>query len=207
MLLQQVLLIVCGVVALGAALAAIIRRDALQSTVLLAAAFLGVAGLYVLLEALTVAALQLLLVAGIVFLIRLAPQAVKESVRANPGLSRRWWQAALVAAALGGVLVWTVVARYGGSDLLSWSLILAAVLFCTGLYAVLARRDVVGMLMGVAIMLNGVTTNLVAFSGRVFAAAVYVVLVVEIVAGLAFGVVLWRSRGTAALDEVDSLKE
>ena len=207
MSLQPILFIVCGAVALGGALAAITRRDALQSTVLLAAACLGVAGLFVLLEALVVAALQLLLVAGIVFLIRLAPQAVREIARANPGLSRRWWQAALVAAALGGVFVWTAVVHYGGDSLLSWSLILAALLFCAGLYAVLARRDVVGVLMGVAVMLNGVSVNLAAFSGQVFAAAVYVVLVVEIVAGLAFGVALWRSRGTAALDEADSLRE
>lgn len=204
---QPVLFIVCSIVALGGALAAIVRRDALQSTVLLAVGCLGVAGLFALLEALAVAALQLLLVASLVFMIRLAPAAVKEIARANPGLGQRWWQAALVAVALGGLLVWTVVARYGASDPLPWSLILAALLFCAGLYAVLARRDVVGVLMGVVVMLNGVTVNLVAFSGYIFAAAVYLVLAAEIVAGLVFGVALWRSHGTAALDKADSLKE
>ncbi len=207
MLFHTILLIVCGVVALGGALAAIIRRDALQSTILLAVACLGVAGLFAFLEAPVIAALQLLLVAGLVFLIRLAPRVVKEIARANPGLGERSWQAVVVAATLGGVLVWIVVARYGASGLLPWSLIVAALLFCAGLYAVLARRDVVGVLMGVAMMLNGVAVNLVAFSGHLLAAAVYVVLVVETVAGLAFGVALWRSRGTTALDEADWLKE
>jgi NADH-quinone oxidoreductase subunit K len=207
MSLQPILFVVCGAVALGGMLAAITRRDALQSTILLAAACLGVAGLFVLLEALAIAVLQLLLAAGIVFLIRLAPQAVKEIARADPGLNRRWWQAASVAAALGAVLVWTVVAHTGASGLLSWSLILAALLFCAGLYAVLAQRDMLGLLMGIVIMLNGVTVNLAAFSGQVFAAAVYVVLVAEMVAGLACGVALWRSRGTAALDEADLLGE
>lgn len=207
MLSQPVLFIICSAVALGGALAAVVRRDALQSTVLLAIGCLGVAGLLALLEALAVAALQLLLVAGIVFLIRLAPQSIKEIARANPGLGRRWWQAALVTVALGGLLVWTVLARYGASDPLPWSLILAALLFCAGVYAVLARRDLMGVLMGVVVMLNGVTVNLIAFSGYIFAAAVYLVLAAEIVAGLVFSVALWRSHGTAVLDEADSLRE
>ena len=46
---------------------------------------------------------------------------------------------------------------------LSWPLILAAALFCVGLYAVLARRNAVAVLMGVELMLNGVIVNLVAF--------------------------------------------
>lgn len=203
---QHILLFACGVVAWGGALAAIIRRNPLHSLVLLAAMCLGVAGLFLLLEAPIIAALQLLLAAGLIFLIRLAPLSVKESAHANPGLGQRWWQAAPVAAALGGVLVWTVVTRYGASDLSAWGLTLAALLFCAGLFAVLARRDVAGVLMGFVVMLTGVATNLVAFSGQVFAAAIYAVLVVEIAAGLVFGAALWRSRGTATLDEADLLE-
>lgn len=204
---QHILLAACGVVALGGALAAIIRRNPLHAIVLLAAMCLGEAGLFLLMEAPIIAALQLFLAAGLIFMIRLAPLSVKESAYANPGLGQRWWQAAPVAAALGGILVWMAVARYGASDPSAWGLILAALLFCAGLFAVLARRDVLGVLMGFVVMLTGVVTNLVAFSGQVFAAAIYAVLVVEIAAGLAFGAALWRSRGTTALDEANLLKE
>ncbi len=203
---QPILFIVCSAVALGGALAAVIRRNPLHSIVLLAAMCLGAAGLFLLLEVPVIAALQLLLAAGLVFLIRLAPRVVQEMARANPGLGRRRWQAAWVVAALCGVFVGVVI-RYGAGDLTSWSLSLAALLFCIGLYAVLGRRDMVGVLMGVVVMLNAVAVNLAAFSGQVFAAAVYAALVVEIAAGLAFGAALWRSHGTATLDEADSLKE
>jgi len=46
---------------------------------------------------------------------------------------------------------------------LSWYLIVAAVLLCIGIYGVLARRNAVGILMGVELMLNAVNINLVAF--------------------------------------------
>ena len=45
---------------------------------------------------------------------------------------------------------------------LEWYLVLAAALFCTGLYGVLSRRNAVAILMGVELMLNGVNINLVA---------------------------------------------
>jgi NADH-quinone oxidoreductase subunit K len=99
---------------------------------------------------------------------------------------------------------------------LSWYLALAAALFCVGLYAVLARRNAVAALMGVVLMLNAVLVNLVAFwrcveietaSGQVFALLVVLVTATEALVGLALAVTLWRSRGAAALDEVESLKE
>lgn len=204
---QPILLVVCSAVTLGAALVAVVRRDALQSTVFLAAMCLGVAGLFLLLEAPVIAALQLLLAAGLIFLIRLAPRVVQEMAHANPGPGRRWWQAVAVAAALCGMLVWMVLAHHGTVFRLPRSPILAALLFSVGLSAVLGRRDVVGVLMGVVIMLNGVAVNLVAFSGQVFAAAVYAVLVAQVTAGLVFGAALWRSRSTTTLDEADWLKE
>jgi len=206
MLPQLIPFTICSVIVLVTALAAIVRRVALQSTIFLAAMCLGVAGLFLFLEALVIAALQLLLAAGFVFLIRLAPHATREMARANPGLGWRRWQAAWVVVALCGVFV-GVVLRHGAGELASGNLVLAVLLFCIGLYAVLARRDMVGVLMGIVMMLNAVAVNLVAFSGQVFAAAIYAVLVTQVTAGLAFGAALWRSRGTATLDEADSLKE
>ena len=46
---------------------------------------------------------------------------------------------------------------------LNWYLILAAFLFCAGLYATLARRNAVAALMGIELMLNAVNINLIAF--------------------------------------------
>ena len=99
---------------------------------------------------------------------------------------------------------------------LSWVLALAAGLFCVGLYAVLARRNVVTILMGFVLMLNAVLVNLVAFwryveveaaSGQVFALFVVLVTAAQVLVGLALAVALWRSRGTAVVDELESLKE
>jgi NADH:ubiquinone oxidoreductase subunit K len=46
---------------------------------------------------------------------------------------------------------------------LSWYLLVAALLFCIGLYGVMARRNAVAILMSVELMLNAVNINLVAF--------------------------------------------
>ena len=46
---------------------------------------------------------------------------------------------------------------------LSWYLLLAAALFCIGIYGVFARRNAVAILMAVELMLNAVNINLVAF--------------------------------------------
>jgi NADH-quinone oxidoreductase subunit K len=46
---------------------------------------------------------------------------------------------------------------------LSWYLIFTAALFCIGLYGVLARRNSIGILMGIELMLNAVIVNLIAF--------------------------------------------
>jgi len=46
---------------------------------------------------------------------------------------------------------------------LYWYLIVAAALFCIGLYGALSRRNAIGILMGIELMLNAVNINLVAF--------------------------------------------
>jgi len=98
---------------------------------------------------------------------------------------------------------------------LSWVLALAAALFCIGLYAVLARRNAVAILMGLLLMLNGVIVNLIAFwryaepgavRGQAFALFVYFVAASEAAVGLALTIALWRSYSTVALEEADSLK-
>jgi NADH-quinone oxidoreductase subunit K len=98
---------------------------------------------------------------------------------------------------------------------LSWFLIFAAALFCTGLYGVLARKNAVAILMGVELMLNAVNVNLVAFwryrtpdmiAGQAFAVIVFAVAAAEIAVGLALVISVYRRRNTIAADEIDMLK-
>ena len=98
---------------------------------------------------------------------------------------------------------------------LEWYLILAAALFCIGLYGVLAQRNAIAVLMGVELMLNGVNINLVAFwrylepeaaTGQAFALFVYAVAAAEAAVGLALIIALWRTRDTVILEDIDLLK-
>ena len=98
---------------------------------------------------------------------------------------------------------------------LSWYLIVAAALFCIGLYGALARRNAIAILMGVELMLNAVNINLVAFwrylepagaTGQAFALFVYAVAAAEVAVGVALIIAVWRTRNTVALEEVDLLK-
>jgi NADH:ubiquinone oxidoreductase subunit K len=93
--------------------------------------------------------------------------------------------------------------------------ILAAALFCLGLYGVLARRSAVMVLMAVELMLNAVNINLVAFSAfrpiPVVTGQVIVIFVITVAAaevGLALAVImrLYRRRGTVNVDEINLMK-
>jgi NADH:ubiquinone oxidoreductase subunit K len=100
--------------------------------------------------------------------------------------------------------------------LLNQFLILGAVLFCIGVYGVLARRNGVLVLMSIELMLNAVNINLVAFgamnegaaaiSGQVFALFVITVAAAEVGVGLAIVLLIYRSRSTVDLDELDLMK-
>ncbi|MDA0798093.1 MAG: NADH-quinone oxidoreductase subunit NuoK [Chloroflexi bacterium] len=94
--------------------------------------------------------------------------------------------------------------------------ILAAALFCLGLYGVLARRSAVMVLMAVELMLNAVNINLIAFSAfrpvsSMITGQVIVIFVITVAAaevGLALAVImrLYRRRGTVNVDEIDLMK-
>ncbi len=98
---------------------------------------------------------------------------------------------------------------------LEWYLILAAALFCIGVYGVLARRNAVAVLMSIELMLNGVNINLVAFwrylepagaTGQAFALFVYAVAAAEVAVGLALIISVWRARDTVIIEDMDLLK-
>ena len=98
---------------------------------------------------------------------------------------------------------------------LEWVLIVAAALFCIGLFGALSRRNTVGILMGVELMLNAVNVNLIAFwrylepahtSGLVFAIFTITVAAAEVAVGLAMVIAVYRTRLTINADEIDTLK-
>lgn len=96
-----------------------------------------------------------------------------------------------------------------------WFLVLAAALFCVGLYGALARRNAIGVLMGIELMLNAVILNLVAFwryldpariSGQVFAIIVLAVAASEAAVGLALIISIYRRRNSVIAEDMDLLK-
>ena len=98
---------------------------------------------------------------------------------------------------------------------LAWYLILSALLFCTGVFGVLARRNAVGILMGIELMLNAVNLNLVAFwryltptaiAGQVFTLIVFAVAASEAAVGLALIISIYRRRSTIVADEINLMK-
>ena len=97
--------------------------------------------------------------------------------------------------------------------LLNQFLLLAAVLFCIGVYGVLARRNGVMVLMSIELILNAVNINLVAFAamngdigGQIFALFVIAVAAAEVGVGLAIILLIYRNRASVDLEEIDLMK-
>ncbi|MCP5024701.1 MAG: NADH-quinone oxidoreductase subunit NuoK [Actinomycetia bacterium] len=97
--------------------------------------------------------------------------------------------------------------------LLNQFLLLAAVLFCLGVYGVLARRNGVMVLMSIELMLNAVNLNLVAFGahnahigGQVFALFIIAVAAAEVGVGLAVVLLIYRNRRNIDVSEANLLK-
>ncbi|MCA9951754.1 MAG: NADH-quinone oxidoreductase subunit NuoK [Anaerolineales bacterium] len=98
---------------------------------------------------------------------------------------------------------------------LSWYLLVAAALFCIGLYGVFARRNAVAILMAVELMLNAVNINLVAFwrymtpdrsTGQAWAVFVLTVAAAEAAVGLALIISVYRNRDSVVAEDLDLLK-
>lgn len=96
-------------------------------------------------------------------------------------------------------------------------LLLAAFIFCVGVYGVIARRNAVLVLMSIELMLNAVNINLVAFqllhvgsdaalTGQVFALFVITVAAAEVGVGLAIVLNLFRNRATVNVDDADLMR-
>jgi NADH-quinone oxidoreductase subunit K len=92
-------------------------------------------------------------------------------------------------------------------------LALAALVFAVGLFGVLTRRNAIGILLGIELMLNAVNINLVAFSrfrgdltGIVFALFTIAITVAEVAVGLAIVIMIFRVRRTVEADHLDLLR-
>jgi NADH:ubiquinone oxidoreductase subunit K len=94
-------------------------------------------------------------------------------------------------------------------------LVVSALLFCLGLYAMLTRRNAVAILMGIELMLNAANVNLVAFnkyvapaalSGQVFALIVITLAACEAGVGLALVMAAYRNLETVHVDEINVMK-
>lgn len=94
-------------------------------------------------------------------------------------------------------------------------IILSAILFSIGLYGVLAKRNVIIILISIELMLNAVNVAMVAFSryivpllltGQVFAIFIIVVAAAETAVGLAIIIAIYRNRDTVDATQIDLMK-
>jgi NADH:ubiquinone oxidoreductase subunit K len=97
--------------------------------------------------------------------------------------------------------------------LLNQFLLLGAVLFCLGVYGVIARRNAVLVLMSIELILNAVNINLIAFgaihgsvAGAVFALFVIAIAAAEVGVGLAIVLLIYRNRRSVDLDDMAEMK-
>jgi NADH-quinone oxidoreductase subunit K len=95
-------------------------------------------------------------------------------------------------------------------------LILGAFLFACGVACVTIKRNAVGVLMGVELILNAANVNLVAFArfnpafrldGQVFALMVVVLAAAEAAVALAIVLNFYNNHATVDVDEAKDLKE
>jgi NADH:ubiquinone oxidoreductase subunit K len=97
--------------------------------------------------------------------------------------------------------------------LINQFLLLGAVLFCLGVYGVIARRNAVLVLISIELILNSVNINLLAFAmlngtsdGHTFALFIIAIAAAEVGVGLALVLLIYRNRRSIALDELSEMK-
>jgi len=94
-------------------------------------------------------------------------------------------------------------------------LALAGALFFIGAWGILARRNLIMIIMCVELMLNAINISLVAFSnysptgngrGEVFVFVIFALAAAEAAIGLAVAIAMYRLREKLAVDELDEMK-
>ena len=98
---------------------------------------------------------------------------------------------------------------------LQYFLLIAAALFCIGIYGLINSRNAVRVLMSIELLLNAVNINLMAFSnfldsqgikGQVFAVFVIALAAAEAAVGLAIVLSIYRNRDTVDMEQFNLLK-
>lgn len=94
-------------------------------------------------------------------------------------------------------------------------LVLSGILFCIGIYGVLAKRNAVVILMCIELMLNGVNIAMVAFSryivpqaltGQIFAIFIMTVAAAEVAVGLSIVIAIYRNRQSIDVADINLMK-
>lgn len=94
-------------------------------------------------------------------------------------------------------------------------LTMAAILFCLGLYGALTKRSAIIVLLSLELMLSAVNLNLVAFSkygflpsltGQIFSIFTITVAAAEAAVAVAILIALFRSRGTASVEQFNDMR-
>jgi NADH:ubiquinone oxidoreductase subunit K len=95
-------------------------------------------------------------------------------------------------------------------------LVLGSILFALGMYGVLSRRNAIGILLSIELMLNGVNILMVAFArylvsdqplaGQMFAIFIITQAAAEAAVGLAIIIAIYRQRRTVQVDQLDLMK-
>jgi NADH-quinone oxidoreductase subunit K len=92
--------------------------------------------------------------------------------------------------------------------------VLSGALFALGLYCVLTRRNAIGILMGIELVLNAANVNYVAFArygnagydGQVFAIFVIMLAAAEAAIGLAIVLGIYQAFETIDVEATDRLR-
>lgn len=94
-------------------------------------------------------------------------------------------------------------------------LVVSAVLFGLGIFAVVSRKNAILILMGIELILNSANINFLAFAkygylgfdGQVIAIFVIILAAAEAVTALAIVLNIYNNFRTVNADEIDKLKE
>lgn len=93
-------------------------------------------------------------------------------------------------------------------------LIISLILFVTGLTVMIARKNIVAILLGIELILNAAALNFVAYSryvtnnldGHVFSLFIIVIAAAEAAVGLAIVIRFFQIKETVHIDEASQLR-
>ena len=98
---------------------------------------------------------------------------------------------------------------------LGYFVALSAVLFCLGIFGALTRRNVIGILISIELILNAANVNLIAFNkylgtpdnlGQIFALFVIAIAAAASVVGLVLIIAIYRNGKSIFTDDYNLMK-